>query len=205
MEVPEGRSYGRKLESKINSPGGDDLNDQRKYGILLISCCKLNISQTEIIILQRANTYSQLNIHCVFAVKGRDNFITKDFRSDLHRYIAGILKKDGSYPLAINGWPDHIHVFFELPATLAVADQMRMLKATSSKWINDNKFISEKFSWQEGYGAFSYSRSQRDKVIRYIMTQEEHHKKQAFRKEYLGLLRAFEISFKDEYVFEFYD
>lgn len=89
--------------------------------------------------------------------------------------------------------------------TLAISDQMRMLKSTSSKWINDNKFIKGKFSWQEGFGAFSYSRSQRDNVIRYIMAQEQHHKKQTFREEYLGLLRAFDISFKDEYVFEFYD
>jgi putative transposase len=116
-----------------------------------------------------ANTYSQINMHCVFAVKGRENFITRNFRDDLYRYISGILKKDGSYPLAVNGWTDHVHAFFELPVTMAVSDQMRMVKASSSKWINDNNFLRGNFSWQEGYGAFSYSRSQRDSVIKYII------------------------------------
>lgn len=152
-----------------------------------------------------ANTYSQLNIHCVFAVKGRENSITKDFRDDLHRYMSGILKNDGAFPLAVNGWLDHVHVFFELPVTMSVSDQMRMLKATSSKWINDNQLVKGKFSWQEGYGAFSYSRSQRHSVIEYIIKQEEHHTNQTFREEYLGLLKKFEIPFDDKYVFEFYD
>lgn len=152
-----------------------------------------------------ANTYSQLNIHCVFAVNGRENVITKNFRDDLHRYMSGILKGDGSFPLAVNGWMDHVHAFFELPVTMSVSDQMRMLKATSSKWINDNKFIKGKFSWQEGYGAFSYSRSQRNSVIQYIIKQEEHHKNQTFKEEYLNLLKKFEIPFEDKYVFEFYD
>jgi putative transposase len=80
-----------------------------------------------------ANTYSQLNVHCVFAVNGRQNFITTVFRDDLHRYMSGVLKKDGSFPLAVNGWKDHVHVFFELPVTMSVSEQMRMLKATSSK------------------------------------------------------------------------
>ncbi|MBI1767021.1 MAG: IS200/IS605 family transposase [Bacteroidetes bacterium] len=152
-----------------------------------------------------ANTYSQLNIHCVFAVKGRENVITKNFRDDLHRYMFGILKNDGSFPLAVNGWLDHVHVFFELPVSMPISDQMRMLKASSSKWINDNKLVSGKFSWQEGYGAFSYSRSQRDNVIQYIMKQEEHHSKLSFKTEYLELLKRFEINYDEKYVFEFYE
>lgn len=152
-----------------------------------------------------ANTYSQVNIHCVFAVKGRENLITKSFRDDLHRYMSGILKNDGAYPLAVNGWLDHVHVFFELPMTMAISDQMRMLKATSSKWINDNKLVKGKFSWQEGYGAFSYAKSQRDVVINYIKNQEEHHMKQSFKQEYLELLEKFEIPYDERYIFEFYD
>jgi len=152
-----------------------------------------------------ANTYSQLNIHCVFAVSGRQNIITEKFRDDLHRYMSGILKNDGAYPLAVGGWKDHVHVFFELPVTMAVSDQMRMLKASSSKWINDNRFVRGKFRWQEGYGAFSYARSQRDSVIRYIMRQEAHHKKSTFREEYLDLLKRFEISYDEKYVFEFHE
>lgn len=152
-----------------------------------------------------ANTYSQINIHCVFAVKGRENVITKNFRDELHRYISGILKEDGSYPLAVNGWMDHVHAFFELPPKLAVSDQLRMLKSSSSKWINNNKFLKGRFNWQEGFGAFSYSRSQRDSVIKYIMNQEQHHRKVTFREEYLGLLEKFQIPFEKEYLFEFYD
>ena len=152
-----------------------------------------------------ANTYSQLKVHCVFAVKGRENIITKDFRDDLHRHMAGILKNDGAYPLSVGGWKDHVHAFFELPVTLSVADQMRMLKATSSKWINDKRLVRGKFSWQEGYGAFSYSRSQRDSVIRYIMNQEVHHKKITFREEYLGFLKKFHIQYDERYLFDFYE
>ena len=152
-----------------------------------------------------ANTYSQLNIHCIFAVKGRENIITKNFRDELHRYMSGILKNDGSYPLAVGGWKDHVHVFFELPATLAVSKQMQILKSVSSKWINDNKLVLGKFSWQEGYGAFSYARSQRNTVINYIMNQESHHGKKSFRTEYLEMLKNFEVNYDPKYLFEFYE
>lgn len=152
-----------------------------------------------------ANTYSQVSVHCIFAVKGRDNVITKDYRDRLHSYMSAILKNDGAYPLSVGGWLDHVHVFFELPMTVAIADLMRMLKATSSKWINENGLVKGKFQWQEGYGAFSYSHSQRDTVIQYIMNQEKHHGAISFREEYLGLLKKYEIAFDGKYVFEFYD
>jgi putative transposase len=151
------------------------------------------------------NTYSQLNVQCVFAVKGRDNIITKDFREELHKYMYGILKNDDAFPLAVGGWKDHVHVFFELPVKKSVSELMRMLKATSSKWINDNKLIKGKFSWQEGYGAFSYSRSQRDEIIQYVINQEAHHQNITFKEEYLKLLNIYDIPFKNEYLFEFYD
>lgn len=152
-----------------------------------------------------ANTYSQIYIHCVFATKGRENILTSEFREHLFKYMYGILKNDNVFPLAVGGWKDHVHVFFELPPDLKVADIMRMLKSTSSKWINDNKFLRGKFHWQEGYGAFSYSRSQKDNVIKYIMNQEEHHRKRTFREEYLDLLKKFEVDFNEKYIFEFYD
>jgi putative transposase len=151
------------------------------------------------------NTYSQINIHCVFAVNGRENIITNVFREDLYKYMSGILKKDGSFPLAINGWKDHVHVFFELQPSMSVSKQVQMLKATSSKWINENGFVKGKFSWQEGYGAFSYSRSQRNRVIQYIMNQEEHHSTKTFREEYLELLSKFEVSFESKYLFDFFE
>jgi REP element-mobilizing transposase RayT len=152
-----------------------------------------------------ANTYTQINIHAVFAVKGRQNLLSEKYRSDLFRYISGILKNNGQYTLAVNGYKDHVHIFFELNPTSSISDMMREVKANSSKWINDNKLVVGKFSWQEGYGGFSYSRSQRDNVINYITNQETHHAKTTFREEYLELLRKFEIEFRDEYVFEFYE
>jgi REP element-mobilizing transposase RayT len=138
-------------------------------------------------------------------VKGRENLITKQFRDELHSYMSGILRGDGAYPLAVGGWKDHVHVFFELNPDTKISDLMRELKSTSSRWINDHKHVRGKFQWQEGYGAFSYSRSQRNDVITYIENQEKHHETKTFREEYLGLLKKFEIEFKDEYVFEFYD
>ncbi len=152
-----------------------------------------------------ANTYTQLNIHAVFAVKGRHNFLGDKFRIDLFKYIHGVLENKDHFPLAINGYKDHVHVFFELNPKYSLSEIMRDVKASSSKWINDNNFIDGKFAWQEGYGGFSYSRSQRDNVMNYIINQEEHHKKSTFREEYLELLQKFEVDFKNEYVFEFYE
>tara|TARA_R110000868_G_scaffold124907_1_gene329886 strand:+ start:121 stop:582 length:462 start_codon:yes stop_codon:yes gene_type:complete len=152
-----------------------------------------------------ANTYSQVNIHCVFAVKGHENLLSKQIRPHLFRYMHGILKNHGIHSLAINGWTDYVHVFFELPMTLNISEVMRDLKASSSKWINDNRFLRGHFQWQEGYGAFSYSRSQRDTVINYILNQEKHHAKRSFKEEYLELLQKFDVSFDENYLFDFFD
>ncbi len=115
-----------------------------------------------------------------------------------------ILSNDKAFPLAVGGWKDHVHVFFELPVTVNVCDLMTMLKATSSKWINDNRLVNGKFRWQEGYAAFSNSKSQRGRVINYIMNQEAHHQKKTFEREYLGMLEQHNISFNEKYLFEFY-
>lgn len=152
-----------------------------------------------------ANTYTQINIHAIFSVKGRENIITRNFRDRLHPYIAGIINNTGNYSLAVNGYKDHVHMFFELNPSWALSDIIRDLKANSSKWINENRFVLGRFAWQEGYGSFSYSRSQRNNVIKYIMEQEKHHAGKSFREEYLDLLQKFEIPFEDNYVFEFYD
>ncbi len=152
-----------------------------------------------------ANTYTQINIHAIFSVKGRENIITRNYRDRLHQYIAGIINNTKNYSLAVNGYKDHIHIFFELNPVNSLSDVMRDIKANSSKWINDNRFVLGHFSWQEGYGAFSYSRSQRNDVIKYIMEQEKHHAGKSFREEYLALLQKFKIPFEDNYVFEFYD
>lgn len=152
-----------------------------------------------------ANTYTQLNMHVVFSVKGRENFLLNTFRDDLFKYISGILNKLEQYPLAVNGYKDHVHIFFEIQPTKSLSEIIRIVKSNSSKWINEENCIRGKFSWQEGYGGFSYSRSQRNNVIQYIIKQEEHHNKRTFREEYLELLKLFEIDFNDQYIFEFYE
>ena len=149
-----------------------------------------------------ANTYSQINIHCVFAVQGRENLILNSFRNELHKYMFGILKNDGAYPLAIGGWKDHVHVLFEMPPDLKISDLMRMLKSISSKFVNENNFLRTKFNWQAGYGAFSHSRSQRNDVMKYIMNQEEHHQKKSFKEEYIDLLKKFKIEYHEKYLFQ---
>lgn len=101
-----------------------------------------------------ANTYTQINIHGIFSVKGRENILTINFRDNLFKYIWGILNNNKQFSLAVNGYKDHVHIFFELHSTTAVADIMRIVKTNSSKWINENKFVQGKFAWQEGYGAF---------------------------------------------------
>lgn len=152
-----------------------------------------------------ANTYTQLNVHGVFSVQGRGNFLLDSFRPEVFKYISGILQNINQFPLAVNGYRDHVHVFFELNPTSSVSDILKTVKSNSSKWFNEQDFIKGKFNWQSGFGAFSYSRSQRDYVIKYIMNQEKHHAKNSFKHEYLELLRKFEIDYNDAYIFEFYD
>ena len=152
-----------------------------------------------------ANTYTQINIHLIFAVHGRENLLRSSFREDVFKYIHGILNACNQFPLAINGYLDHVHAFFELNPNNSVSEISRIVKSNSSKWINEKKFIKGIFHWQEGYGAFSYSRSQRNNVIQYIMKQEEHHKKATFKEEYHEFLKKFDIEYKEQYLFEWID
>jgi putative transposase len=152
-----------------------------------------------------ANTYTQLSIHGVFAVKRRENLITKDFRDDVHKYMSGTIKNLGGKPLAVGGWLDHVHIFFGFPTTVSLSDFIQKVKINSSGWINEKGFLDRKFNWQDGYGAFSYARSQRDTVIKYIMNQEAHHKKQTLKKEYIKLLNNFEVDYNEKYLFEFFE
>jgi REP element-mobilizing transposase RayT len=153
-----------------------------------------------------ASTYSQISSQVVFAVKGRENIITSHFRNRLHEYITGIISGNNQKPLAVNGWKDHVHVFFGgMQPSVSIADMVRDIKAGSSKRINDQHFVKEKFRWQDGFAAFSYSKSQRDQGIKYIMNQEQHHRRKSFREEYLELLRKSDIQFDEKYLFEFYE
>lgn len=147
-------------------------------------------------------TFSQIYIQVVFAVKGRENLIHKEWKDDLNKYIAGIIKGKDQKPIIVNGMPDHIHAFIGLKPFMAISDLVRDIKNNSSKWINENSLINGKFNWQEGYGAFSYSHSQIESVYKYILNQEEHHKAKTFKEEYIEFLKKFEIAYNEKYLFD---
>lgn len=149
------------------------------------------------------NTYTQIHIHAVFAVQNRQGLIGKQWKDELYKYITGIIQNNGHKVLQINGMPDHIHIFFGMRPTQSVSNLMKQVKQDSSKWINQRRLVLGKFSWQAGYGAFSYTKSDVDKVIHYIQNQEEHHKKLTFKEEYINLLTEFKIDYNDQYLFEF--
>jgi len=148
------------------------------------------------------NTYSQIYIQIVFAVKGRQNLIAKQNREEVHKYITGIVQSREQKMLAIFCNPDHIHIFVGMKPSLSISDLTRDIKASSSNFINEKKWIKGKFNWQEGFGAFSYSKSHIDRVVKYILNQEQHHRKQTFKEEYLELLKKYEISYDERYLFE---
>lgn len=150
-----------------------------------------------------ANTYTQIYIQTVFAVKGRESLIGSDWKEELYKYITGIVQNNGHKMLAINGMPDHVHIFFGYDVKQKIPDLIETIKTDSNHFIKRMGFCPFKFGWQSGYGAFSYSRSQMDSVIKYIVNQESHHQKKTFQAEYLEMLRKFEIEFKDEYLFDF--
>lgn len=148
------------------------------------------------------NTYAQVYIQIVFAVKGRGNLISKHNREELHKFITGIVHKREQKLLSIFCMPDHTHILIGLTTTIAISDLVRDIKTASGKFINDKKWVKGKFYWQEGYGAFSYSKSQLDSVVKYIINQEEHHKIKTFKEEYIEFLEKFEVEYDAKYLFE---
>lgn len=149
-----------------------------------------------------ANTYTQIHVHFVFAVKYRLGIIQSEWKAELYKYITGISQNNNHKLLAINGMSDHIHILIGIRPSQSISDLMKDIKQSSSKWINENKYTKTHFEWQEGYGAFSYSKSQIDTVIRYIQNQEEHHKTKTFIAEYLEILQNFEIEYDSKYIFK---
>lgn len=149
------------------------------------------------------NTYSQIFIQIVFAVKGRQNLISKNNREELHKYITGIIQHKEQKLLTIFCMPDHLHILISIKPSISLSDLVRDIKVNSSKFINDKHWIQGKFSWQEGFGAFSYSKSHLDTVVKYILNQEEHHKTKTFKEEYIEFLEKFEIEYNENYLFEF--
>jgi REP element-mobilizing transposase RayT len=149
-----------------------------------------------------SGTFSKIYIQLVFAVKGRNSLISNLWEEELYKYITGIVRNKEQKMLAINGMPDHIHLFIGMKPSCCLSDLVREIKKSSNNFINEKKFTDFKFQWQEGYGAFSYSHSNLDNVIKYVMNQKEHHKVLSFKEEYIEFLQKFEIEFKDEYLFE---
>ena len=149
-----------------------------------------------------ADSYSKIYIHVVFAVKRRENIISKKWKDELYKYITGIVTNKGQKLIIINGVSDHVHILLGIKPTCMLSDLMRDIKANSSRFINEKGFVKGKFEWQHGFGAFSVGYSQLDMVCTYIKDQEAHHSKRTFREEYLDLLKSHEVEYKEEYLFE---
>jgi len=149
-----------------------------------------------------ANTYTQIHVHFVFAVKHRNAVIQTNWQQELYKYITGIVQNNNHKLLAINDVSDHIHILIGIRPAQSISELMKIVKQHSSKWINENKFTKTHFEWQEGYGAFSYSKSQITAVINYIENQELHHKKKSFKEEYLNFLEKFEIDYEEKFIFK---
>ena len=149
-----------------------------------------------------ANTYTEIHIHFVFAVKNRIGLIDKSWKNELYKYITGIIQNNEHKLLIINGMPDHIHILIGLRPTQSISDLIKDVKQFSSKWINEQGFVKGKFEWQEGFGAFSYSKSHLSNVIKYIENQEAHHTKKTFLEEYKEILQNFKIDYNEKYIFK---
>lgn len=152
-----------------------------------------------------ANTYTQIFIHIVFAVNGRQNLVSKAHKEELHKYITGIISKKKQKLIAINSMPDHLHVFIGIKPDITISSLVRDIKNNSSRFVNKKKWIMGKFNWQIGFGAFSYGQSQIDRVVQYIQNQEKHHLKRTFKEEYIGLLKKFNVDYNNKFLFNFTD
>jgi len=149
-----------------------------------------------------ANTYTQIYLQFVFSVKGRQNLIPQAHNDELQKYITGLIQNRKQKLLAINNVPDHIHFLVGFGTTMSIADFMEEVKSVSSRFINEKHWVNGKFEWQRGYGAFSYSHSQIDRVVKYILNQQIHHLRKTFREEYLDLLKKSEVNYDEQYLFE---
>jgi putative transposase len=148
-----------------------------------------------------ANTYTQIHLQLIFAVQNRGSLIDPEWENQLHKYLTGIVQNHDHKMLIVNGMPDHLHLVIGMRPVQSLSNLMQIVKKDSSKWINDNQFVKGKFSWQEGYGAFSYSKSQLPRLINYVENQKSHHAKKTFLKEYVEFLDKFEVAYEDRYLF----
>ena len=148
------------------------------------------------------NTFSQIYLQFVFAVKGRQSLIPKQHKEELHKYMTALVQARKAKMLAVHCMPDHVHLFVGYKPSVLISDFVKEIKVQSNEFIKEKKWIQQNFSWQEGYGVFSYGHSQIDRVCKYVLNQEEHHKKKTFRQEYLEFLERFAITFEEKYLFE---
>ena len=153
----------------------------------------------------KPGTFTQFYIQLVFSPKHRDRLLVEKIRPQIFQYLSGITTNLGHKSIIINGVTDHVHLFIGLNPKISVSETVKELKRSSSIFINDHKIFPGKFEWQEGYGGFSYGRSQIEKVYDYIKNQEQHHKKHTFKEEYIEFLIKYEIEFEEHYLFEFFD
>jgi REP element-mobilizing transposase RayT len=152
-----------------------------------------------------ANTYTQCYIHLVFSPKNRDALIKIEWKNNLEKYITVVVQNRKHKLLAINAQPDHIHILIGYYLSDLIPDLVEDIKTSSTHWVKENRFSPFKFEWQKGYGAFTHSKSQIDTVVKYIINQDNHHKKKSFKDEYLEMLRKNEVEFDEKYVFDFFD
>jgi putative transposase len=148
------------------------------------------------------NTYTQIHLQFIFAVQYRAALIKPEWKERLHQYITGIFQSNQHKMLQINSMPDHIHILIGFRPYQSISSVVQNVKTESTKWINAQKFTPSKFAWQEGYGAFSYSKSHLPRVIKYIQQQEEHHRKHTFLEEYKAFLKAFNVAYDERYIFK---
>ncbi len=149
-----------------------------------------------------ANTYSQIYIHLVFAVKYRQAVLAKSWRQELYQYIIGVVEQRNHKVCAIGGVEDHIHILVSMSPEQSISELVRDVKRSSALWIIEKNFVSARFAWQKGFGAFSYAKSQLHTVADYVQNQEAHHTKQTFHDEYLRFLELFGIDYDKRYVFK---
>ena len=153
----------------------------------------------------KPNTYTRLYAHCVFTPKGKSSLLTDSLRDRVHKYIYGIIKEKKCYPVAINGTKDHIHILVGFGPTISISDLVRDIKRSSTLFINNEVKFYYKFSWQEGFGAFTVGYRELDHVYKYILNQEKHHQEKNFRNEYFQILTDHGVDYNNDYLFEFYD
>ncbi len=149
-----------------------------------------------------ASTNTQLYLHIVFTVQNKKCVIQPSWKNELYKFITDVLARRGHRVLAISGMPDHVHVFINMKPVQSVSEILREVKAESSKWINEQDFLTNKFSWQEGFGAFSYSQSHVEGVIEYLGNQEKLHSQKSFLEEFKAFLELFEIDYDRRYLFK---